>query len=302
MSAQIKTVLIKTVEMLDSWSEGRRPSPVDSRHMIGSWAAKSLIQYFAIEYIVHLTIEHYSYWNDVVSKLGALACTGTGDKFTCHEASVVTDLSFIGMGIGVLVAACLITSTVLRVGGKYDWFLKEYEDSMNESRKGLTYEQRLIRHLNGEHRGRELTKAHKQATVVRILLGITGIALIGIGAMPDDFAGIGHNIVTGTFVVTSLLSMIVLADLWRPERRKVAAFLDIISGIGIFGGVLFGIKALGDAYQWSIASAIPIGITERLVIYGFIVNLATMGFTLSSGARRHARRRLPAKAPQMSHP
>lgn len=201
---------------------------------------------------------------------------------------VAADLSFIFLGVGVIVAAVLITSTVLRVGGRYDKCLEQSSLSWTERRTDATYWKLLLRHLAGEHYGRELTGRHRLTTALRIVLGVTGLSLLGVGSIPEDYVGWAHNVSTAGFLVFSIATVVLLALLWREPRPKIAAFLRVVAIFMVVGGLVFLYAFIGSLAGWDI-SWVPAGLFERFVVYGFIAGMVTMGFTLSSGAHRRVR-------------
>lgn len=287
----MKSVATRTLGLLGSWSTNRHPSPADSRHIIGSWAAKSALQYFAVEYLVHLTWNHYDYFQNVISALGARRCdipAGCGSSF------VIMDLSFMALGVGALVAASLITSTVLRVGGSYPKFLDEMTQSIKGHEKA-TDRALVFRHLGGEHFGRPLTTPHRLTTAVRISMGVTGLALIGVGAMPDDYMPFGHNLSTSIVVVGSVATLTMLGLLWRKPRPKTAVAMLCLAAISAIGAVGFGFPALTQLIfkldlNWGLT-----GLFERLVVYGFIFGLFGMGLALTNGAHQPSAEEVAAK-------
>ncbi|WP_422933435.1 DUF998 domain-containing protein [Sinomonas sp. P47F7] len=285
------SVITWAADQLDSWSKGRNPSPADSRHLIGSWAAKSLLQYFAVEWIVFLSWSDYAYWRNVVSDLGARGCHSVDGQTTCRSAFVAADLSFILIGVGVTVAALLITSTVLRVGGHSAEHEKELRLSRAAGQANLPATKRLIRHLGGEHEGRELTRAHHLTTATRFFMAVAGLAVVGVGVFPEDFYAAdgmpwGHMISTAVFLVCAIVTLVLLGILWLRPRPVVARILLGLAAVASVGGTLFLIKTVAAIAGHPEVLGDFTGLYERGVIYGFIVGMAVMGWALSSGAHR----------------
>ncbi|WP_336857337.1 hypothetical protein [Sinomonas albida] len=285
------SVISWAADQLDDWSKGRNPNPADSRHLIGSWAAKSLLQYFAVEWIVFLSWSDYAYLRNVVSDLGARGCHSVDGQTTCRSAFVAADLSFILIGVGVTVAALLTTSTVLRVGGRFARHEEEARLSRSEGSTDLTAAKRLIRHLGGEHEGRKLTRAHHLTTATRCAMAIAGLAVVGVGAFPEDLDGWGgvpwgHLISTSVFLVCAVLTLVLLGLLWLEPRPWPARILLALAGIATIGGALFLIKTVASMAGHPEVLGDLTGLYERGVIYGFIFGMAVMGWTLSSGAHR----------------
>lgn len=251
------------IGLLGAWSTNRHPSAADSRHIIGSWAAKSALQYFAVEYLVHLTWNHYDYWHNVISDLGARHCDNATN---CGSSFVIMDLSFMALGVGALVAASLITSTVLRVGGIFPKLVEE-----SESKSNL---------------GRELGRLHRLTTTVRFSMGGTGVALIGVGAFPDDYLLFWHGLSTSIVVVGSVATLITLGLLWIKPRPKTAVGILGLAAISVVGAIGFGVPELARMFfnqdlQWGWT-----GLYERLVVWGFIFGLFSMGLALTNGAHQ----------------
>ncbi|MFE4835877.1 DUF998 domain-containing protein [Arthrobacter sp. NPDC056691] len=251
------------IGLLGAWSTNRHPSAADSRHIIGSWAAKSALQYFAVEYLVHLTWNHYDYRYNVISALGARHCDNANN---CGSSFVIMDLSFMVLGVGALVAASLITSTVLRVGGLFPKLIEESDSKNNH--------------------GRELDRLHGLTTAVRISLGVTGVALIGVGTFPEDYLLFWHVVSTSIVVVGSVATLITLGLLWLKPRPKTAFAILGLAAISVVGAIGFGVPELARVFfsldlQWGLA-----GLYERLVVWGFIFGLFGMGLALTNGAHQ----------------
>lgn len=234
--------------LLGAWSTNRHPSAANSRHIIGSWAAKSALQYFAVEYLVHLSWDHYDYFHDVISDLGARTKCGAA---MCWSF-VVMDLSLMALGTAAMVAASLITSPVLRVGGLHPKFL----DEGKRVQKGLE------------------KKRMRLTALVRLSLGLTGLALFGVGAFPDDYLEVPHRICTLAVIIGSVATLGMLWWLWRKPRPKTARGLLALAVVSIVGAVGF-----------IVSSYVP-GLFERLAVYGFIAGIFTMGIALTNGAHQ----------------
>lgn len=197
------------------------------------------------------------------------------------------------LGVGALVAASLITSTVLRVAGSYPKFQSEAALSRQAHPEVVSRRTQIFQHIGGEHFGRKLSRRHHLTTALRISMGLTGAALIGVGAMPEDYMRTGHLWSTGVVVVGSVATLTMLGVLWLPERPKTAAFLLILAAISVVGAIVLGatvmVSGLGESTSW-----VPLGLFERFVVYGFILGMATMGLALTNGAHKPL---LPASRP-----
>lgn len=261
------SVIKLIVDRFDLWTAGPGSHPGDRRHMVGSWAAKSVLQYFAVEYLVMLSWTHYDYLFNMVSDLGARNCNDLVPTSLCPSSSfIVADLSFIFLGVGTMTAASLITTRVLRVGGHVVDFKNVVADG----------------------RDRRLT------IWFRWFLGITGLALIGIGVFPEDYLRGLHIASTVVVLMCAIFSLALLGTIWRQPRPLTSIVLFIAAGVAAVGGLFLAGIALARLMNIDV-SQLPGGFFERLVIYGFIFGVFVMGWTLSNAARRQTSKDDPKK-------
>ncbi|WP_138413296.1 DUF998 domain-containing protein [Sinomonas gamaensis] len=271
--------------------------------MIGSWAARSMVQYFFVERLVSVAWHHidhtkkapnnfidYDYSWNFVSDLGARGCHildgGTVyERWVCSPLFAVMNASFMLVGIGVFVAAALISATVLRAGGN----LRAQQRPRKRPARFLWTEMspsvRLVHHLNGEHHGHKLTPHHWLTTIMRLLMALSGIALIFVGGFPEDYNWDIHASSTMIFLVLAIASLACLVMLWWKTRIFPALLILFSAVVAAIGGGLM-LVALVFSIQ-----PIDRGLLERLVVYGFIAGMTVMGVTLGSAGRRARRAR-----------
>ncbi|WP_441437077.1 DUF998 domain-containing protein [Arthrobacter sp. M-10] len=271
----------------------------------------SVLQYFIVERIAVISWlqEHadakipvtYDYFKYVISDLGAHLCKARdSDKpnsthWNCSPLFAVTDLSFIVLGFGAIFTALLITSTVLRVGGNFEKFIKEereqskIEDGIKKDHEDAKYAKDwrlLIRHFGGEHYGRKLDWQNYFTFLFRAFMLIAGVALVGLGSFPEDFDQGVHNATTVTFLVAAVLALIALGIIWAKPRPWTAVLLLLAAITAAYGGVALLMVLNQDP------PGFPHGFYERLVVYGFIAGVAIMGYTLARGAYKARRKRV----------
>ncbi|MBB6406904.1 DUF998 domain-containing protein [Arthrobacter sp. AZCC_0090] len=262
----------RAVELLLPWRETR--TPADARHVIASWAARSLVQYFVVERIAAIawqtndvsttppTVTKYDYAFNFISDLGANACQ-TQDfgakyhRWICSPLFPVVDLSFIFLGVGVLIVAALITSEVLQCSG---------------NQRQVADGQKKLKHL----------ATHG----VRLTMGAAGLGLIGVGAWPENDDPTMHGNSTGLFLIFAVISLVLLGYLWWKEQWTAAVWIFLFAIVAAWGGI--GMLVLNHNDPDPTAS---LGVFERMVVYAFIAGMFVMGYTLSIGRRPGARYR-----------
>ncbi|WP_215279591.1 DUF998 domain-containing protein [Arthrobacter sp. GN70] len=253
--------------MLDGWSEGGDPTVNDSRHMVGSWAAKAASLFFVFEWAVHYDwtgAQPYNYGTNVVSDLGATGCA-VASASNCTHSFVAMDLAFVSIGIGLFATSCLITSPVLWVGGHSGDLRNEYEKWRNPDPHAV---------LRGSAGPTGFVRT--MTALCRWLLALTGVSLTIIGLVPENVIRQVHDSSVVALGIGMCLWLISMSVLWFKRTYWVFAFilLAIIAGFG--GWVL-----------WHGTNA-P-GMYERFMIYPFIVGMAIMGIMITVGASRERR-------------
>lgn len=159
------------------------PAPADVRHYLGAWSALSVVQFFVAEAVVALRWggpSPYSLSENLISDLGALHCSLHGDRTVCSPLNWLMDGSFVLQGIGMIIAAILITSSVLSVAAH----------------------------------GTDSVSGTMAATVVRILFGLAGVGLIVVGLVPEDTLAAVHLTAAGFYFGGGSLALVVLGGQW----------------------------------------------------------------------------------------
>lgn len=174
------------------------PAPADVRHYLGAWSAVSVVQFFVAEAVVAsrwAAPAPYSPTANFISDLGALRCGIHAGREVCSPLNWLMNGSFVLQGLGMLVAAALITSTVLGVAAR----------PTAPSPKGLT-----------------------ATTAVRFLLGAAGAGLVVVGLVPEDSIDALHLTAAGFYFGGASLALVVLGIQWL---RHTAAGWPVL-GLG----------------------------------------------------------------------
>ncbi|WP_138444568.1 DUF998 domain-containing protein [Sinomonas susongensis] len=185
------------------------PAPADVRHYLGAWSAVSVVQFFAAEFVVALHWAGpapYSPTANFISDLGALHCGIHSGREVCSPLNWLMNGSFVLQGLGMLLAAVLITSTVLGVAARPDV----------PSPKGLT-----------------------ATTAVRVLLAAAGAGLVVVGLVPEDSIDALHLTGAGFYFGGASLALVVLGAQWLAHTRAGWAVL----GLGLISLVSTAIGA-----------------------------------------------------------
>ncbi|MGO4187381.1 DUF998 domain-containing protein [Pseudarthrobacter sp. TAF60_1] len=260
----------RAVELLLPWKESRTPG--DARHTVAAWAARSLVQYFVIERLAIImwgtmndAHPHYRYSFNFISDLGATMCqpqdpTTQYGRWVCSPLFPVVNLSFMFLGVGVIVTAALITGDVLKMAGR-----RLNPGEVRETKQPTAW----------QHKTRELT-----TQIMRVTLGIAGLGLIGVGSWPEDYNPTMHGNSTGAFLIFGVISLILLGFLWVRQDWISAAWIFTSAAVATVGGGMMLVLNHDNPTPDAV-----LGTWERLVVYGFIAGMFFMGYTLSNGPR-----------------
>ncbi|MDQ4502271.1 hypothetical protein [Sinomonas sp. ASV322] len=290
------------------WTAARCPGLADTRHIIGSWAARSLLLYFVVERVAAvawvdptrqppLNYVTYDYWQYFISDLGARGCQprDVGSVYArniCSPLFPMMDLSLISLGAGIVVAAALITSTVLRVGGHHERFKDATTRPTEPGDVRISEARRVARHVVGEHFDHRVGWRHHVTNFTRFLMACAGASLVGVGAFPEDYNTPMHVYSTEAFLVCSVFTVLFLAVLWWTPRPFVAIAMFFTAIWASYGGYML----LALSWGWLDPNhAYPRGWYERSVVYGFIAGMSILGLTLGSGARAERRAKKAGK-------
>ncbi|MDQ4489410.1 hypothetical protein RBS60_04255 [Sinomonas sp. ASV486] len=255
------------IELLGGWCLGRRPKTSDVRHMVGSWAAKALLGFVVVEWVVQLGWNGhgtYNYLSNYVSDLGAIHCQDDGSpaRYVCSPSFANMDLALIFIGASVIVTACLITSPAL-------WFVHagDLDQAYRQLRRGAT---------DGKFRLAPPTRfARVWTTVVRWSLAITGLAIFIIGVIPEDYFPPVHDTAVFILLCGIVASLASIGVLWL-RRNNASLWFFGLAIIAIVSALAMGLTGGSTPYS---------GLFERGVIYSFILGMAILGFMVSAAAR-----------------
>lgn len=173
------------------------PAPADVRHYLGAWSAVSVVQFFVAEAVVALRWSGptpYSRSANFISDLGALRCGLHSGREVCSPLNWLMNGSFVLQGLGMLLAAALITSTVLGVAGR----------PTEPSPRGLT-----------------------ATTAARILLAAAGAGLVVVGLVPEDSIDALHLIGAGFYFGGASLALVILGAQWLAHTAAGWAVLGL---------------------------------------------------------------------------
>jgi hypothetical membrane protein len=233
--------------------------------MLGSWAARAMLGFVIFEWVVQLGWKGhgaYSYVANYVSDLGATQCGDQGNppRYVCSPSFAAMDLALIFIGVSVVVAACLITSPVLWIAAHAGDLELAYRD-VRRGEKG------------GKLRIEHTAFARVTTLVIRWSLVLTGLAIVLIGAFPEDYVSTVHVGAVGVLLAGIVISLAAIGVLWfRRTNASIAFFvLAIVAVISAVSMVLYPGSDLS-------------GIFERGVIYSFVAGMAILGFMVSVAA------------------
>lgn len=254
------------IELLGGWCLGRRPKTSDTRHMIGSWAAKAMLGFIVFEWVVQLGWKGHSPYNylaNYVSDLGATQCQddGTPARYVCSPSFAAMDLALIFIGVSVVVSACLITSPVL--------WIAAHAGDLDQTYKPL---RRVA--LDGKFRFQPTRFARVTTIIVRWSLAITGLAIFTIGAFPEDYLWFVHAPAVAVLLVAIVASLASIGVLWF-RRTNASLWFFGLAIIAIVSSL-----AMGLTHGTTDLS----GLFERGVIYSFVIGIAILGFKVSFAA------------------
>ena len=252
------------IELLGGWCLGRRPRTSDTRHMIGSWAAKAMLAFLVFEWVIQLGwlgFGQYSYLTNYVSDLGAIRChvLQNPDRYVCSPSSAVMDLALVFIGVSVVVSACLITSPVLWVAA--------HPGDLDQ-----TYRPLRRAAPNGKFRYQPTRFARVMTIIVRWSLAMAGLAIFTIGTFPEDYIPSVH--VTAVIILCAAIIAFLssVGILWFKRTNWSLSFFGL-TFIASLSGLAMLLRASG-----------LYGLIERGVIYPFVVGIAILGFKISVAA------------------
>ncbi|MDQ4503155.1 DUF998 domain-containing protein [Sinomonas sp. ASV322] len=242
------------------------PAPADVRHYLGAWSAVSVIQYFVAEAagaIAWAGHEVYSYATNVISDLGAAHCAVHYGRYVCSPLDWLFDGSLVLQGAGLIIAALLISTTVLRVAAH---------------RTAVRAHERLTAAMAGAGTRSHpaVRRGHLVALAVRVLFGIGGAGLIVVGLVQEDVIGWLHGTGALAYFASGATALIVLGLQWRRRTRAgwVLMALGVVAGAST---VILVVTRLN----------VPLpGALERGIVYPITLGMVVMGAVIAAGAQR----------------
>ncbi|WP_422935698.1 DUF998 domain-containing protein [Sinomonas sp. P47F7] len=246
------------------------PAPADVRHYLGAWSAVSVVQFFVAEAAVALAWageSAYNYAMNVISDLGAAHCAIHYGRYVCSPLNWLMDGSFVLQGLGLIVAALLITTAVLRVAAHGPSVRAHARLAAAVSAAGTA---RVARDHPAVRRGGIV------ALAVRILFGVGGVGLIVVGLVQEDIVEWIHGGAALAYFASAALALIVLGAQWR-RRTRAGWVLIVLGGIAAVATVALVVTHLQVPYP---------GALERAIVYPITLGIAIMGSVIASGARR----------------
>ncbi|MEA5454156.1 DUF998 domain-containing protein [Sinomonas sp. JGH33] len=242
------------------------PAPADIRHYLGAWSAVSVIQYIVAEAAAAIAwagYEAYSYATNVISDLGAAHCAVHNGRYVCSPLNWLMDGSFVLQGVGLIIAALLISTTVLRVAAH---------------RTAVQAHERLAAAIGGAAARRHpaVRRGHLVALAVRILFGVGGVGLIAVGLVQEDVLGWLHGAGALAYFVSGSAALVLLGVQWRRRTRAgwVLVALGVVAGAST---VILVVTRLAVPFP---------GTLERGIVYPITLGMVVMGGVIATGARR----------------
>ncbi|GAB4100627.1 hypothetical protein GCM10028789_27920 [Sinomonas halotolerans] len=277
------------------------------RHYLGAWSAVSVLQFFAAEAAAiawWAGPAPYSRRLGFISDLGQTTCAPHGARDVCSPLHLLMNISFVLQGAGMVIAALLITSAVLRVAADAPAALADRRLAAALAPRSLhaasarargpaaraspapesarpaaaaggrrTTPPGSIRSILAAVRGGHPAAAVPWAGVlaVRVLLGIAGVGVAVVGLVPQDVAqGLHLTGAVGYFGGGSL-ALVVLGVLWL---RRTAAGWPVL----LCGGVAAAATALGGVLHMEVPEP---GTLERAMGYPITAGIALAGAVIA---------------------
>ncbi|GAA2202454.1 DUF998 domain-containing protein [Sinomonas flava] len=233
------------------------------RLYLGAWSAVSVLQFFAAE---AATIARwagpapYSRRLGFISDLGQVGCGLHGTRDICSPLHALMDFSFVLQGIGMVIAALLLTSPVLRVAAEWPAVLAE---------RRLTAA--LVRTTPSPASHAKVAVPRLATLAVRLLLGAAGIGVAVVGLFPQDSVEAVHLAGATAYFLGGSSALVVLGLLWL--RRTAAAWPVLLLGATALTSTL-----VGGALQMRVPEP---GTLERLMGYPVTIGIAIVGAVLA---------------------
>ncbi|BCT75037.1 hypothetical protein SCMU_08790 [Sinomonas cyclohexanicum] len=243
------------------------------RHYLGAWSAVSVVQFFVAEAATIAAWRGpapYSRRLNFISDLGQLSCGIHGTREVCSPLHALMNTSFVLQGLGMVIAALLITSAVLRVAA--------HEPAVRAdarlTRAILAQSRTTARGSSRTRIAAALASGHAAVAVpwaatlaVRVLLAVAGAGVAVVGFIPQDTDEAVHLAGAGAYFLCGSSALVVLGILWI--RRTAAAWPILLCG-----GASFVATLVGGALALRVPEP---GTLERFMGYPITVGIAVAG-------------------------
>ncbi|WP_369046631.1 hypothetical protein [Sinomonas sp. P10A9] len=257
------------------------------RHYLGAWSAVSVVQFFVAEAAVIAAWRGpapYTRRLNLISDLGQVHCGLHGTREVCSPLHTLMNVSFVLQGVGMVIAALLITSAVLRVAAYGPAVRAEARLSEGLARAGTRrttplpgFRARAAVALGVAPGGGRVSR-HRAIVVpraatlaVRILLGVAGAGVAVVGFVPQDSQEAVHLAGAGAYFLGGSLALVVLGVLWI--RRTAAAWPVLLCGASAFAATVIG---------GAVALHVPEpGTLERFMGYPITAGIAVAGAVIA---------------------
>ena len=268
-------------------AEGRSEDRADGedgvdgiRQYLGAWSALSVVQFFAAEAAViawWAGPAPYSRRLGFISDLGQVSCGLHGTREICSPLHPLMNVSFVLQGLGMVLAALLITSAVLRVAADAPAVRAQRRLAVSLAGRTTAGGAR-----GAERPGRAVLAAvrsgHPAAAVpwlatlaVRVLLGLAGAGVVVVGLVPQDSQQAVHLVGAAAYFLAGSLALVVLGVLWL--RRTAAAWAVLLCGASAFVATV-----VGGALRMEVPEP---GTLERFMGYPITAGIALAGAVIA---------------------
>lgn len=243
------------------------------RHYLGAWSAVSVVQFFVAEAAAIAAWRGpapYSRSLNFISDLGQRTCGLHGTREVCSPLHALMNVSFVLQGFGMVLAALLITSAVLRVAADEPSVRADARLTRAVLASGRTTARggsrsRLAAAVAAGHPAVAVPWAATLA--VRVLLGLAGAGVAAVGFVPQDADEAVHLAGAGAYFLGGSAALVVLGILWIS--RTAAAWPVLL-----LGGASFVATVVGGALALHVPEP---GTLERFMAYPITVGIAVAG-------------------------
>jgi hypothetical membrane protein len=243
------------------------------RHYLGAWSGVSVLQFFAAEATAILWWAGpapYSRRLGFISDLGQVHCGVHGTREVCSPLHLLMNVSFVLQGIGMILAALLLTSAVLRVAA--DWPAVRAERRLTAALARTSGPRTLRPRTTAARTSHPRVAVPRLATLaVRILLAAAGAGVAVVGLVPQDAVEQVHLAGAVAYFLGGSSALVILGLLWL--RRTAAAWPVLLLGATAFVATL-----VGGAVQMRVPEP---GTLERAMGYPVTVGIAVVGAVLA---------------------